>query len=173
MSPRKTVRAKISDEDKSQLVELLEKSRSPEEFISAVSVGPCPSCGSRFTHDCDATEMVNVSSQEEVSSLTREGWELLQGAQEGEYTLTRQAKNICPESKRMDDPLVGHCDECGWFWCTECGISLGKEVSAKEVGEHWGVVCHNHSGAGEVCGGSVIEGTSRCSACGKDLNEEE
>lgn len=66
-------------------------------FISAIMVGPCPRCGSRNTHDCSYDE-------EEHSSELGE----------------------CSLIKAIDDPLVGHCEECDSVFCIECAKIISK-----------------------------------------------
>ena len=66
-------------------------------FISAIMVGSCPECGSRNTHDC-------TYDDEEPHSEFGE----------------------CPFIKVIDDPLVGHCEECRAIFCIECGQTIGK-----------------------------------------------
>jgi hypothetical protein len=66
-------------------------------FISAIMVGSCPECGSRNTHDC-------TYDDEEPH---REFGE-------------------CSFIKAIDDPLIGHCEECGAVFCIECSQIIGK-----------------------------------------------
>ena len=67
-------------------------------FISTIMVGPCPRCGSQNTHDCFYDEEK-------------------QHPEFGE----------CPLIKAIDDPLVGHCDECDSVFCIECAKVIGAE----------------------------------------------
>ena len=75
-------------------------------FISTVMVGPCPRCGSQNTHDCFYDE------EEHHPEL-------------GE----------CPLIKAIDDPIVGHCEECDSVFCIECAkvIGAGSEKSLNDI----------------------------------------
>jgi len=66
-------------------------------FISAIMVGSCPECGSRNTHDCTYDD----------------------GEPHREF-------GECPFIKAIDDPLTGHCEECGAVFCIECGRIIGR-----------------------------------------------
>jgi len=76
-------------------------------FISRIMVGPCPRCGSQNTHDCFYDE------EEHHSEL-------------GE----------CPLIKAVDDPLVGHCEQCDSVFCIECAevITAASDKSPSEIG---------------------------------------
>lgn len=75
-------------------------------FISAVMVGPCPRCGSRNTHDCFCDD--------------------------AEY---HPEFGECPLIKAIDDPIVGHCEECDSVFCIECAkvISPGNEEALADI----------------------------------------
>jgi hypothetical protein len=64
-------------------------------FISRIMVGPCPRCGSRYTHDC-------FYDEEEYHPESGE----------------------CPLLKAIDDPLVGHCEESDSVFCIECATII-------------------------------------------------
>jgi hypothetical protein len=64
-------------------------------FISRIMVGPCPRCGGWNTHDC-------FYDDEEHHPESRE----------------------CPLIKAIDDPLVGHCEECDNVFCIECATII-------------------------------------------------
>jgi len=42
----------------------------------------------------------------------------------------------CEVAKMVDDPTVGHCDDCGYLWCLECGSELTIE---NHVCGHWSI----------------------------------
>jgi len=74
-------------------------------------VGPCPQCGSQNTHDCAYDEEESHSEFE------------------------------CPLIKALDDPLIGHCEECDSVFCTECGRTIDKGsddpiLSAPRLADH-------------------------------------
>jgi hypothetical protein len=75
-------------------------------FISTVMVGPCPRCGSQNTHDC-------FYDEEEHHPEFGE----------------------CPLIKAIDDPIVGHCEECDSVFCIECAkvIGAGGERSLSNI----------------------------------------
>jgi hypothetical protein len=75
-------------------------------FISAVMVGPCPRCGSQNTHDC-------FYDEEEHHPEFGE----------------------CALIKAIDDPLVGHCEECDSVFCIECAkvIGAGSEKPLSDI----------------------------------------
>jgi hypothetical protein len=69
-------------------------------------VGTCPRCGSQNTHDC-------FYDEEE------------QHPEFGE----------CPLIKVIDDPIVGHCEECDSVFCIECTkvIDTGSEKPLSDI----------------------------------------
>ena len=75
-------------------------------FISTIMVGPCPRCGSQNTHDC-------FYDEEEHHPEFGE----------------------CPLIKTIDDPIVGHCEECDTVFCIECAkvIGAGSERSLGNI----------------------------------------
>jgi hypothetical protein len=75
-------------------------------FVSRIMIGPCPRCGSQNTHDCF------YDDKEDHPEF-------------GE----------CPLIKEIDDPLVGHCEECDSVFCIECAkvIDVGGERSLSEL----------------------------------------
>lgn len=42
----------------------------------------------------------------------------------------------CEMAKNFDDPTIGHCDDCGYLWCLECGSELTVD---DPVCGHWEV----------------------------------
>ena len=83
-------------------------------FISAIMVGPCPRCGSQNTHDC-------LYDEEEHHPEFGE----------------------CPLIKTIDDPLIGHCEECDSVFCIECAkvISEASEEPVSNIAK----LAENHS----------------------------
>jgi hypothetical protein len=75
-------------------------------FISRVMVGPCPRCGSQNTHDC-------FYDEEEYHPELGE----------------------CPLIKAIDDPIVGHCEECNSVFCIECAkvITASSKKSLNDI----------------------------------------
>ncbi len=80
-----------------------------EEFIREIMVGDCPRCGSPNTHDCKREEFVPARLIDDGSirpmSIIRMGCD-------------------CEVAKKLDDPTIGHCDDCNYLWCLECGSEL-------------------------------------------------
>ena len=56
----------------------------------------------------------------------------------------------CDEFEDIDDPTVGLCNECGYFWCLECGSA---QVRGETCG-HWDVCdrCDEEKDEFEDCG---------------------
>lgn len=83
-------------------------------FISQLMVGNCPNCGSNNTHDCEAPNFVSspFESQEQVFKLGSE----------------------CGIARELDDPTVGHCDDCNYIWCLDCGSELTLD---RHICGHW------------------------------------
>lgn len=75
-----------------------------DAFISSMMVGDCPKCGSPNTHDCEA-----VTFDYDV---------------EGEI---RKLGSDCEVAKKLDDPTIGHCDDCDYLWCLECDNQLSPQ----------------------------------------------
>jgi hypothetical protein len=75
-------------------------------FVSRIMVGPCPRCGSQNTHDC-------FYDEEEYHPDFGE----------------------CPLIKAIDDPIVGHCEECDSVFCIECTkvISPANEEPLSDI----------------------------------------
>jgi len=86
---------------------------SKRAFISAMMVGPCPRCGSQNTHDCFYDEEEHHPEFE------------------------------CPLIKAVDDPLIGHCENCDTVFCIECQevISAASEESSSDIR----TLAENHS----------------------------
>jgi len=78
-----------------------------DAFVSALMVGDCPMCGSSNTHDCEA--------------VTFEC-----GATEPQRIL--KSGSDCEVAKKLDDPTIGHCDDCGYLWCLECNSEVSLET---------------------------------------------
>ena len=55
----------------------------------------------------------------------------------------------CPLTERYDDPTIGHCDDCGYLWCLECGEEITEEDETP-------------------CGMLLCEHHLICSDCGAD-----
>lgn len=87
-------------------------------FLYQIMVGDCPRCGSSNTHDCQAPNFVPspFGSPEQIVKMGSECW----------------------VARELDDLTLGHCDDCGYLWCLECGspVSIDEKVCG-----HW-----------EVCG---------------------
>jgi hypothetical protein len=75
-------------------------------FVSRIMVGPCPRCGNQNTHDC-------FYDEEEYHPELGE----------------------CPLIKAIDDPIVGHCEECDNVFCIECAkvITASSEKSLSDI----------------------------------------
>ncbi len=85
-----------------------------DEFIREIMVGDCPRCGSPNTHDCSEEEFV-PNSLIRPTSIIRIG-------------------SDCEVAKKLDDPTVGHCDDCNYLWCLECGSELSID---EPTCRHW------------------------------------
>jgi len=75
-----------------------------DEFLREIFVGDCPRCGSSNTHDCTAPDF----------ELDLEGKPMKIGSE-------------CSVARMLDDPCVGHCDDCDYLWCLECGSELSMD----------------------------------------------
>ena len=85
-----------------------------EFFLSQVFVGGCPKCGSRNTHDCDVeayhyTPPMTDKQNEKVVVMAGE---------------VSKIGSSCPLATKLDDPTLGHCDDCNHLWCLICGGEL-------------------------------------------------
>jgi hypothetical protein len=85
-----------------------------DEFLREIFVGNCPRCGSSNTHDCKAPDF----------ALDLEGKPMKIGSE-------------CSVARMLDNPCVGHCDDCDYLWCLECGCELSMD---NPVCGHW-VIC--------------------------------
>jgi len=47
----------------------------------------------------------------------------------------------CPMTERYDDPTIGHCDDCGYLWCLECG----KEISEEDITPCGMILCGHYA----------------------------
>lgn len=94
-------------------------------FISRIMVGDCPRCGSINTHDCGASDFdpLTIDSPENVFEKGSECWAV------GE----------------LDDPTIGHCDDCDYLWCIECGSQISVD---ERVCGHWAICdeCSSENG---------------------------
>lgn len=96
-----------------------------DAFISSVMVGLCPNCGSNNTHDCSKEEY--VAGPETAISEQRVA----------EVEVAKDVVRIgsdCPTAMRLDDLTIGHCDDCSYLWCLECGSELSID---KPMCGHW------------------------------------
>jgi hypothetical protein len=78
-----------------------------DNFVNNLLIGPCPKCGSGNVHDCEAQ-----SPTMEKSVM---------------FAMYRQYGSNCPVAKKLNDPGVGHCDDCGFLWCLGCGSKLTED----------------------------------------------
>ena len=99
-------------------------------FIFQVMVGNCPRCGSSNTHDCEAPHfapnsnppLTDLESTGSVNEIIKLGSE-------------------CGVAREIDDNTIGHCDDCDFLWCLECGSQLTVDKLVKfPLCGHW-VVC--------------------------------
>ena len=81
----------------------LEEQLSRTLFLNEFFVGECPRCGSINTHDCEAQHF-------EINPLDPK--ELI------------KTGSSCGVAQEIDDNTVGHCDDCDYLWCLECGAEL-------------------------------------------------
>ena len=83
-------------------------------FVSRIMVGDCPRCGSSNTHDCQAPyfDPYPFNSPGMIVKMGSECW-----------------------AARELDPTIGHCDDCDYLWCIECGSQLS--IDEKECGHWW------------------------------------
>jgi hypothetical protein len=79
-----------------------------DAFLSVILVGSCPRCGSGNTHDCEA---IHHEYDEYLNEITKQG-------------------SDCPAAKEIDDITIGHCDDCDYLWCLECGRKYSAESGA-------------------------------------------
>jgi hypothetical protein len=91
----------------------LEEQLSRTLFLNMFLVGECPRCGSNNTHDCEAQHF-------EVNPLDPR--ELI------------KTGSSCGVAQEVDDITVGHCDDCDYLWCLECGAELSID---SPVCIHW------------------------------------
>jgi hypothetical protein len=91
----------------------LEEKISRTLFLNEFLVGECPRCGSINTHDCEAEhEEINPYNPRE----------------------TIKSGSSCGVALEVDDITVGHCDDCDYLWCLECGSELTLD---SPVCVHW------------------------------------
>lgn len=98
-----------------------------ETFISAIMVGCCPNCKSGNVHDCSKVEYV-PGPQTAIARERLDGVSVVKD-------ITR-AGSDCPIAKELDDPSIGHCDDCNFLWCLECGLELS--IDEPTCG-HWAI----------------------------------
>jgi hypothetical protein len=113
-------------------------------FVSSIMVGDCPNCGSENVHDCSKEEFILGSRS------TREDAETVEGIKIAKDVV--KVGSDCPMALKLDDPCIGHCDDCNYLWCLECGSELTMENP--NCG-HWGICCkcyeeHGYLGLDEV-----------------------
>ncbi len=101
-----------------------------DAVISSIMVGNCPKCGSDNAHNCSALK--------EVPAREVAGFKIPK----------RTMGYNCPVALRIDDPCVGHCDNCNYIWCLECGTEL---LLKSHRCPHWGEVCAECENEGEKC----------------------
>lgn len=85
-----------------------------DSFISSIMVGKCPNCGGANTHDCESEKF-------EYSKITKE---------------IMKTGSKCWASQKIDDITIGHCDDCNFLWCLECGSPISED---KTVCSHWAI----------------------------------
>jgi len=114
-----------------------EKRLERDSFTFGIMVGDCPNCGSFNTHDCEAPNY----------HLDLEGEPMKMGSE-------------CGIARELNDPTVGHCDDCNYLWCLECGSELSID---KLLCGHW-AICSDCEISEEVrdCEGNVIEDAYTC-----------
>jgi len=103
-------------------------------FISRIMVGDCPRCGGINTHDCDASEFdpLTTGSPENVFETGSECWAV----------------------RELDDPTIGHCDDCDYLWCIECGSQISVD---ERVCGHWAMCDECSSENGYMTLGEILE----------------
>lgn len=85
-------------------------------------IGGCPNCGSSNVHDCE----IQTPIMEKLPIS-------------GDYF---QFGSNCPIAKKIEDidaglgVGIGHCDDCNFLWCLDCGSELS--IEDPHCG-HWGV----------------------------------
>lgn len=85
-----------------------------DAFISGIMVGECPRCGSQNTHDCQAPDFFINPDTGEIEKMGSE----------------------CGIAREIDDITIGHCDDCDFVWCLECGQEIEMN---NPVCSHWSV----------------------------------
>jgi hypothetical protein len=75
-----------------------------DKFVREILVGDCPRCRSSNTHVCSAPDFVPDI----------EGKPMKIGSE-------------CSVARMLDDPCIGHCDDCDYLWCLECGSELSMD----------------------------------------------
>ena len=115
-------------------------------FISRMTVGDCPNCGSNNTHDCEAPHF--ESGKMIVPYEGYEGGKIIKLGSE------------CEVARKLDDIGVGHCCDCGYLWCLSCGAEL--TIENPNCG-HWNI-CDDCNELEEMKDnrGNIIEGAYTC-----------
>ncbi len=94
--------------------ELKNKDIERELFINEVmGTGPCPKCGGLNVHDCSAPEFVTVPTVPFPFDPT--------------YKETIKIGSECEVARKLDNIFIGHCDDCNYIWCLDCGSELSIE----------------------------------------------
>lgn len=97
----------------------LKETLQSDAFKNQILVGNCPKCGGDNVHDCEAQTPIMEKN------LLTEGF--------------HQYGYNCPVVKELNNMGVGHCDDCNYLWCLDCG----SEVSIEDPNcVHWGI-CNN------------------------------
>jgi hypothetical protein len=78
-----------------------------DDFVNRILVGDCPKCESNNVHDCESQTPIMEKSVM--------------------FETYRQYGSNCPVAKKLNDPGVGHCDDCNYLWCLDCGSELSVE----------------------------------------------
>jgi len=82
-----------------------------EFFANYFLVGNCPNCGSWNTHDCEAPDF-DVFPIVPINGAPKQ---IIKSGSE------------CGVARQLDNPSIGHCDDCGYLWCLDCGTELSIE----------------------------------------------
>ena len=122
------------EEREMQARERLTETLQCDHAVNQIMIGNCPKCGSSNVHNCEAQTPIMEKSVMNESFLKILGTEPY-----------HQYGSNCPVAKEIDNNNpgvgigVGHCDDCNYLWCLDCGSELSVEDS--NCG-HW-CVCNN------------------------------
>ena len=90
-------------------------------FLSRIMVGGCPKCGSENSHTCEAPISESCKIIVPYPRVQQEDKIMRVGSE-------------CEIAMKLNNVGVGHCDDCGYLWCLDCGSELS--IEEPDCGHH-------------------------------------